>query len=118
MNTSQKVDSKNYNIENGPNADKLIDAFKYAYDDSSNVRAQFTITEKPLGALKLPCDLAECEVRIKSLEHEDGSGHSFNIEGSFDKVLSGTIGLSFRELRFKGYYNAHIRKGHIEVYHR
>lgn len=102
-----------YRILNGPNKDRLIDAFKYAYD-------------KPFGCL-LPLEFdvefdvdttktQACQFHVISIEHEDGSGHSFNIKGSclIPKLAATDLHRTF----YTGYYNASTRKGWVKFFHR
>lgn len=112
-----KSHSNSFNIENGPNLDKLVDAFKYAYDDSTKVTISFMIRNKPLTDAKTTNDLASCEIdRICSIEHEDGSGQSFNIQGLVKRVSIGDPRSTLTNLRFRAYYNTRSRKGYIELY--
>ena len=56
--------------------------------------------------------LATKDFRILSLQHEDGSGYSFNIEGYCKARPQGGKN-SLTEHRYTMYYNAKTRKGTI-----
>ena len=105
-----------FNIISGPSADRLIDAFKYAYGEN-HVRAKFTITGKGANELKTENDIMDCSLRIQSLEHEDGSGHSFNMKGAIEDASAGNTKIPFHNLKFTGYYNAKLRIGHLVIFH-
>ena len=36
---------RRFNIENGPNVDRILDGFKYAYDESASVPVTFLVAE-------------------------------------------------------------------------
>ena len=50
-----------------------------------------------------------------SIEHEDGSGQSFNLKGhlEIEVYLEHHTVPSWRPRRFEAYYNTKTRKGHI-----
>jgi hypothetical protein len=66
--TIYNTTSKNIYITDGPSASALIDAFKYAFDKENGQSARFTANGHSLY------------VQVLSLEHESGSGQTFNIE--------------------------------------
>lgn len=105
-----------FNITSGPSADRLIDAFKYACGEN-HVRAKFAITSKGVGEFKTENDIMDCNLRIQSLEHEDGSGHSFNMKGAFENASTSNTKIPFHGLKFTGYYNAQLRIGHLVIFH-
>ena len=68
-----------YKILNGPNKDRLIDAFKYPYDEPFGCLSPLKFeVEFDVGTAKTQV----CQFRVVSIEHEDGSGHSFNLKGN------------------------------------
>lgn len=114
---------KIFEISGGPNRDMLVDAFKYTYDHAAHVKVTFQVPftygvplhETPFGEKPQYYPMRLSDVRITSLEHEDGSGHSFNIHGYCRADLN-----PFRadnpvlsSYRFKAYYHAQSRKGWI-----
>ncbi len=117
MNTKEKL----YNIEDGPSRDRLIDAFKYAYDKNANVDVHFIVA---LG-YSAPRDDPKCayipaymgKTRITRLEHENGTGNSFNVYGHCRASLTRIDGFGSDSdastYRFVAYYNAANRKGTI-----
>ena len=119
MNTKKTVaKEKQYEIVSGPCKDALFDACKYAYDKHSRVSIWFSI---PVGYTMPPenADAAYVLMKIKNIrlcmiEHEDGSGESFNLHGYCVADLS-PVGAkdAYKPYRFKTYYNARTRKGTI-----
>lgn len=115
MNTI-KICSVEYQILGGPCSHTLSDAWKYAYDEKIDGEhiAYFSI--------KSPTDLDPrfkgkdftLWVKITSLQHEDGSGKSFNLEGFVSKRCPIE---SLKGKRFEAYYNtASIRHGFIRIH--
>lgn len=105
-----------FEIIGGPNKDLLFDACKYAYDKLSNIAIDFTVIS---GYTTSPDDPACAYVvmnvsdfKIAGIEHENGSGESFNIHG-YCKLNQDTQGILACSCRFKAYYNARSRKGTI-----
>lgn len=104
------------NIENGPSADRIFMACKYAYDDNARVEVKFEIAEDYFGdsgGARAHLRGVLEDVRITSIKHEDRSGHSFNLTGycktDFDKNGNGSSKLVAHS--FTAFYNAKIRKG-------
>ena len=115
MNTN----GKNYDIVSGPSRDMLFDAFKYAYDKTAIVQVQFDIaigysnTNSGMGYYKMKSK----DFKIVSIEHEDGSGYSFNLRGycSADTRFRARDAVEYATYKFKAYYNAKTRKGYITL---
>ena len=115
MNTKERL----LTIENGPNREALVDAFKYVYDKNSTVNVEFKVaigyTGNPSDPTTAYIPMHIRDIRIVEIEHEDGSGYSFNLEGYCQADLY-TLSASFvhyRPYAFKAYYNAKTRRGHI-----
>lgn len=118
MNT--KMNSKTYKIVGGPNRDRLIDAFKYAFDSDVKIPIDFQVvygttmpTSHP-GCANIYLNLRD--IRILSIQHECGSGYSFNIEGYLKTRLDNPWEILETEMydyQFTAYYNADTRKGVI-----
>lgn len=110
MNTNQK--EKYYNIVNGPNKDALFDACKYACVKGANIPISFDVA----AGYTMPKGHPGCayvimptsDFKITGIDHEDGSGESFNIRGYANKE-----GIHFH---FKGYYNTKRREGTISFF--
>ena len=133
---------KGYNIYDGPSRDRLFDACKYAYEEDQ-INLDFKVAICYSGHLndRDRKDLPMCitDMRLFSVGHEDGSGHSFVLEGdckadlSLDKVVTS---LNYQEYdikayrhkyfsgdyegkddlkyyHFSAYYNTNTRKGYI-----
>ena len=84
MNTNSSLNEVVVNLVDGPSRDRLIDAFKYAEDDSTLVPVDFYTKSKE----KIP-------IVPTMLEHEDGSGHSFNGHGyvTVDTIAGIVLGI-------------------------
>lgn len=118
MNTKNET---RYDIVNGPNRDALFDNCKYAMDKGINIPVEFDVA---FGYTKPKDDpgcvyikMAVSNVRIVAIEHEDGSGNSFNLRGLCSANLKpiGPNGpVAKRAYKFEAYYNAKTRKGTIK----
>lgn len=116
MNTKKE---RYYDIISGPNKDALFDACKYACSDSARLDIKFVV---PIG-YTMPVDDPGCayvamaitDMKIIGIEHEDGSGESFNLHGycKCDLNSFGGKDASYELYMFKAYYNAKNRRGHI-----
>lgn len=119
MNTNITIKEKSYEIKKGPSKDALIDAFKYAYsktDERPPIPLDFKIA---IGYTGLPSDPKTAYIaakiknlRVTSIEHEDGSGESFNIAGYCDADL-GVNQTRYQHYRFTAYYNTKNRTGRM-----
>lgn len=122
MNT-KRIETKEcyYGIVNGPNKDTLLYACKYAYGKTTKfaaidfeVVAGYTmmLQNHPERAYD-PIDVSD--VAIHGIEHEDGSGESFNIHGVCKAVLHGSSD-DAKLYKFKAYYDAKTRAGTITFF--
>ena len=110
--------SRYYSITAGPCRDLLFDAMKYLFDKAAKLPVKFTVVytyKKDVGATEDKMyELLVENVRITSIQHEDGSGESFNLQGSCDVDLDPFTKKPCPEPhRFKAYYNSRTRKGSI-----
>ncbi|MGI6612525.1 MAG: hypothetical protein ACOX0Z_03075 [Candidatus Nanosyncoccaceae bacterium] len=120
MDTKKKnvTATRTFSIEGGPNKDRLCDAFKYAYSEADTIDIDFSVV---IGYTMPPSDpgcayvlMPISDVKITSLQHEDGSGESFNIGGYCKADLTHSGGRRAPTVcRFEAYYNAKTRKGKI-----
>ncbi|MBR6505239.1 hypothetical protein IKT18_00110 [Candidatus Saccharibacteria bacterium] len=105
---------KNYEIVKGPNRDRLIDAFKYAYDEE-NINLGFDVSignvTSPQGEVTDNLLAKIKKMVVQTISHEDGSGHSFNLKGYCYATI--TFGGREKVYNFDAYYNANTRKGTI-----
>ncbi len=93
-------------ISDGPSKDRLFDACKYAYGKNVieiNFRFQQN-AENPVGVKN---------IKITTIQHEDGSGYSLNFSGFMDAKLPERE--CFLPYRFLAYYDARTRKGYIRL---
>lgn len=100
--------NRNYEIANGPSADRLFDALKYAYDKDANVSIDFHVVEGLTSRNKEVAAYFKMDAknwRIFGIAHEDGSGHNFNIRGFVEE--------NSEHYRFAAYYNVKTRTGSI-----
>lgn len=99
--------NKVYSITAGPNKDSLFDACKYAFENGVKLPIKFTATIDN----NINTSIA---ARIIMIEHEDGSGESFNLRGHCKADLR-DFGLGITEsCNFKAYYNSKHRNGWIK----
>ncbi len=120
MNTTKKTSDQamGFDIVNGPNKHVLFDACKYAYDKSAHVKARFVValayTNSEIGrGAYVPMEIRN--TKVYSIQHEDGSGESFNIEGWCEAKIP-TVGCGevvFKDYRVHGCYNTKTRKGFL-----
>ncbi len=110
--------STSYDIVAGPNKDLLFDACKYAYDKSCKIDVQFSVAS---GYTTTPDNDPKCayvlmdisDIMIAGIDHEDGSGDSFNIHGYCRISHKPTAGFLLLPSKFVAYYNVKSRKGKI-----
>lgn len=127
---------KSYGIENGPNVDRILDGFKYAYDESANIPITFVVAKGYTAPLDDPgCAFVPLEMKVRqilSVEHECGNSTSLNIVGNCEVALGeekyesywsqtekANVCRTWRELvpaRFEAYYDAKTRKGSITFF--
>lgn len=106
------ITNRVFDIVDGPNREAIFDAMLYTYE--AKIPIDFNIV---LGYTAPPSDptaaahmLGMKNFQIHSIQHEDGSGYSFNLEGYAD-VRNGS---GYTPCKFKAYYHARSRKGHIK----
>lgn len=120
MNTKRiEIKERHYEIVNGPNKDTLFDACKYAYNKTVKFAIDFgvaigyTMPRNDPGCAYIPMDMHD--VMIWGIEHEDGSGESFNIHGLCKAVLHRSSD-DAKLYKFKAYYNAKTCTGTITFF--
>ncbi len=108
-----KVDSA---IVGGPSKSNIVDALKYAYDKENRHLSCFTLDNGVTFA-----------VRVEGLAHEDGSGFSFNINGTVcfvnrkrkiqapEWINNATVNLESQNINASIYYNARTQKGVLHI---
>ncbi|MBR2587276.1 hypothetical protein IKE71_02790 [Candidatus Saccharibacteria bacterium] len=107
-----------YDIMNGPSRDTLFDACKYAHTKDAripinfSVAASYTATRSCHNRAYVPMEMFS--VNIFGIEHEDGSGDSFNLHGNCYVTLD--TPKTYTLCRFYSYYNTKTRKGCICFY--
>lgn len=121
MNTNQKVESVTHGIVNGPSADRLFNHCRYAYDAKVKIPIHFgiivgySLPENNPGCAALGAH--SCDLLLTSIEHEDGSGNSFNIGGYCKGFRVGPCDEpEYVGYMVKIYYNSKTRKGQITFY--
>lgn len=122
MNTKKtETKEKYYDIVSGPNKDMLFDACKYAYSKTAKLTVEFavaigyTMPNNHPGCAYIAMSITD--IKIVSIEHEDGSGESFNLRGYCKADLNslGGSNVTYKSYRFKAYYNSKNRKGCITL---
>ncbi len=119
MNTNTKENS--FEIIDGPSRSDLFASCERSYDQNSNINIEFTI----VYGYTMPKDHPGCanilmkatDFRIAGIEHEDGSGHSFNLRGYCRANLEPYVGADLLSPhQFMAYFNAKTRKGTITFF--
>lgn len=116
---TNKLEEKSFDIVGGPNRSLLFDACKYAYDKNIKFTVNFavamgyTLPKSDPRSAYVALDIKD--IKICGIEHEDGSGESFNLHGYCQTQLDsfGINDRKFREYKFKAYYNSKNRSGTI-----
>lgn len=111
MKTKGNYCDVSFDITDGPSRDRLIDAFKYAYDVATQLDIEFTIVrdhsrlqDNP-GYVAVP--MKAKEVVVNTIQHENGTSNDFNIKGWCRVEDTG--------VEFRAYYNARTRTGTITI---
>ena len=113
------MNTRSYDVVGGPSKDTLFDACKYACSKTAKVEVNFSVAigytapKNDPGCCYVPMSIAD--IRITSIEHEDGSGESFNLCGYCKADLNnfGGAAAALKHYRFKAYYNSKTRRGFI-----
>lgn len=96
--------SVNAQIIDGPNADRVIDAFKYAYDRVSPMKIELTL-QHPAGNLRGSLLREKVCALVQGVSYESGT------PGMFILYLSTTI--KGKPADCEAFYNANERSGYI-----
>ena len=122
MNTKKtETKEKYYDIVAGPNKDALFDVCKYVCSKTAKLTVNFTVAigytmpKNDPGCAYIA--MAITDIMIYGIEHEDGSGESFNLHGYCKADLNSLGGnnVTYKSYRFKAYYNSKNRKGCITL---
>ena len=119
MNTTSKSVTNCYSIINGPSKSVLFDSCQYAYSKDVKVHINFAISQgcssHSNDAIKLYLPMQITDIVITGIQHEDGSGESFNLEGyckvDIDYHIRNDGVCRYQYRRFTAYYNSKSRKG-------
>lgn len=122
MNTSKSV-TNCFSIINGPSKSVLFDSCQYAYSKDVKVHINFAIPQgyssHSNDAIKLYLPMQITDIVITGIQHEDGSGESFNLEGhckvDIDYHIRNDGVCRYQYRRFTAYYNSKSRKGTITL---
>ena len=98
MNTSNITLS----IVDGPSRDLIFDSMKYAFE--SEIPIEFKIAREDSSLIKTR------DTEVHTIQHEDGSGHRFNLEGYLDIKIEGE---GYLPRRFNAFYDTKTRRGSI-----
>ena len=101
-------------IIDGPSRDTIFDAMKYSYEtriplDFKIVRGDSVSEDGRSGSKDM---LGTRDIEIHTIQHEDGTGFKFNLEGYVDIKIESQ---GYIPRRFKAFYNAKSRKGNITL---
>ena len=123
MNTTSKSVAFRYVIFNGPSKSVLFDSCLYAYSKNAKVHVNFAVSQgcsnDGNNATKMHLPMQITDIVITGIQHEDGSGESFNLEGyckvDIDYHIRNDGVCRYKYRRFTAYYNAKSRKGTITL---
>lgn len=119
MNTKRNETVRNFDIVAGPNRDMLFDACKYAHDKMVRIPIDFivaigyTMPKHHPGCAYVPMYISD--IKVVNIEHENGSGESFNLRGYCKADPDSAFGNAetCTSYKFKAYYNTKNRSGCI-----
>lgn len=100
-----------FEINSGPSLDELLDSFRHAYDGACKP-VEFGVVfslNHDNEALLVPMS----DVRIISIQYEDGSGTSFNLAGRCMVNLRDTTGKPDEDRSFRAFYSTKEHSGWI-----
>lgn len=103
----RQATDKLFNIVKGPSKWDLLTAFGNAYGDiNAGQMVEFHYFEDG----RLPASRMKIHLRVKinGLEHESGSGDSWNFKG-IAEMPNG------RQEHIAGYYSSNVRNGHFKI---
>ena len=107
-----KIVSINHDIKTGPDSGRLWDAAKYAYGKNSVDNFVFFDIKNPFPEI-IPDEYLRLWFRPTEIQHEDGSGKSFNLAGFISKTCAAP---RYAGRRFTAYYNCGSpRHGTIKI---
>lgn len=101
----------------------MFDSCQYAYSKDVKVHINFAIPQgyssHSNDAIKLYLPMQITDIVITGIQHEDGSGESFNLEGyckvDIDYHIRNDGVCRYQYRRFTAYYNSKSRKGTITL---
>jgi hypothetical protein len=96
----------NFEIISGPSLDELLDSFRYAYDDAYKPVEFGVVFSRNNDGERVVVPMSD--VRVSSIQHADGSGASFNLEGRCKAT-----GEPDKCLVFRAYYSTEKHSGWI-----
>ena len=108
-----------YDIVDGPDENVLFEACKHAcgknvkFAEGFVVAIGYTMPKDHPGCAYIP--MAITNIRIVGIEHEDGSGKSFNLHGYCKADLNslGGTNVVYKSYKFEAYYSSKNCKGYI-----
>lgn len=110
MNTNER----SFEIMGGPSRDTLFDACKYAYSEAV-IPLEFSIaigyTAPPSSGKALCMTRKVSNIRISSIEHEDGSGDKFNLHGYYNPGILTKASSEIQFKEFHAFYDVKQRRG-------
>lgn len=116
MNTSGRKEWT-FDVVGGPSKDRIFDSCKHAYDEEDQISVKFKVILNThegcdmIGAVQLYM----ADTIINKIEHEDGSGHSFNLGGYCKADLGFDIGDNYDAYYIRTGYHKGGRLPHPEI---
>ena len=101
------IKERSFNIVAGPSKDVLFDCCKYLSRFNNPIKITFTVIAGYTAPNNNPGRAAVYKevrnVSVRSIQHEDGSGESFNLEGYAEYEGA--------RYKYKAYYSTKRRQG-------
>lgn len=104
-----------HEIFDGPSREALFDALRLAFDTEPKVEFTVNTGARLSGPVETSAWIgAKILFKVIGLEHEDGSGNSFNFEGYIMPPPGKVVNVGHMEM-VRGYFNTKTRRGAINV---
>ena len=109
------MNTRRFDIIDGPNRDMIFEAMKYVFDDGVVIPIKFDI----VSWYSMPPTTDGCtkallntkRIKIEEIKHIDETGHMLKLAGCLEAKLS----TEFLPYQFESLYNTATRKGSIKI---
>ncbi len=109
------AEGKLYDIIDGPSKSTIFDSCRFVCEKYVDFRVQFGMISREEGSDSESgyVTIPNKDVKIMGIQHEDGSGESFNLEGYCFADLEHNATPNYKMYRFGAYFNTQKRIGTI-----